>query len=253
METTIETLAGIYRIAKMFMYVDDVYSDDELQPLADFLGSFDGMDDDSVKQIIAESEKMELAHAVQLLAELDDEGKRQVAELFSRISLADGELADEEKALYWKVRELCGLPDPGDDSGEEDGDAGEAAPAGEVGLSTFEGLAALIAVCLGIARTDDNLDESEITAIMDGLNEQYDFEGRDDLLESYFDAAVAMDVKEAIRMVRDFPREDKQYASDMIFLTIAADGKLTDDEDLVYRNMLDVCGLPMSTRYIQID
>ena len=113
------------------------------------------------------------------------------------------------------------------------------------GPSSFEDLAAVIAVCIGTARSDDEFAQTELDAIINGLKSQYDFTGREDLLQEYVKAGNAMDPKEAIERIKNFDAEEKQFVSDMLFLTIASDGKLAPEEKEIYNNMLSVCGLPM--------
>lgn len=113
------------------------------------------------------------------------------------------------------------------------------------GPESFEDLAAVIAVCLGTARSDGKLLADELNTILDGLKAQYDFEGQDDLLQDYLDEAEKMDLKEAIERIKQFGPEEKQFTSDMLFMTIAADGELSPDEEEIYKGMVDYCGLPM--------
>lgn len=115
------------------------------------------------------------------------------------------------------------------------------------GPSTFEDLAAVIAVCLATAREDGNFEQIEFKTILDGLRAQYNFEGRDDLLADYVKFANEMSLDEAIQRIQKFDAEEKQFASDMIFITIASDGKLDPSEEEVYKGMIEVCGLPLFT------
>ncbi len=115
------------------------------------------------------------------------------------------------------------------------------------GPSTFEDLAAVIAVCLATAREDGNFEQIEFKTILDGLRAQYNFEGRDDLLADYVKFANEMSLDEAIQRIQRFDAEEKQFTSDMIFITIASDGKLDPSEEEVYKGMIEVCGLPLFT------
>ena len=115
------------------------------------------------------------------------------------------------------------------------------------GPSTFEDLAAVIAVCLATAREDGNFEQIEFKTILDGLRAQYNFEGRDELLADYVKFANEMSLDEAIQRIRRFDAEEKQFTSDMIFITIASDGKLDPSEEEVYKAMIEVCGLPLFT------
>ena len=115
------------------------------------------------------------------------------------------------------------------------------------GPSSFEDLAAVIAVCLATAREDGNFEQIEFKTILDGLRAQYNFEGRDDLLADYVKFANEMSLDEAILRIQRFDAEEKQFTSDMIFITIASDGKLDPSEEKVYKGMIEVCGLPLFT------
>ena len=115
------------------------------------------------------------------------------------------------------------------------------------GPSTFEDLAAVIAVCLATAREDGNFEQIEFKTILDGLRAQYNFEGRDELLADYVKFANEMSLDEAIQRIQRFDAEEKQFTSDMIFITIASDGKLDPSEEEVYKGMIEVCGLPLFT------
>lgn len=115
------------------------------------------------------------------------------------------------------------------------------------GPSTFDDLAAVIAVCLATAREDGNFEEIEFKTILDGLRAQYNFEGRDDLLAEYIKAGNEMDLDEAVRRIKNFDSEEKQFTSDMLFITIASDGKLDPTEEEIYKGMIEVCDLPLFT------
>ncbi|MBO4468837.1 MAG: TerB family tellurite resistance protein [Bacteroidales bacterium] len=115
------------------------------------------------------------------------------------------------------------------------------------GPSTFEDLAAVIAVCLATAREDGKFDEIEFKTILEGLRAQYNFEGRDDLLAEYVKYANEMDLEEAVRRIKNFDAEEKQFTSDMLFMTIVCDDKLTPQEEEIYKGMIEVCDLPLFT------
>lgn len=115
------------------------------------------------------------------------------------------------------------------------------------GPSTFEDLAAVIAVCLATAREDGRFDEIEFKTILEGLRAQYNFEGRDDLLAEYVKYANEMDLEEAVRRIKNFDAEEKQFTSDMLFMTIVCDDKLTPQEEEIYKGMIEVCDLPLFT------
>ena len=128
MNVTGETLAAIYRIAKHLIFADNEPKDEEIKPLYDFFQTFPGVDSDLLGKIMDAGEEMDDTKALILISGLDEDGKQQMATLFAQIIFADNKLTEEEKALYFKIQDLCGLPDPqfGD---EEEADAPE--PAGE--------------------------------------------------------------------------------------------------------------------------
>lgn len=115
------------------------------------------------------------------------------------------------------------------------------------GPSTFEDLAAVIAVCLATAREDGKFEEIEFKTILDGLRAQYNFEGRDDLLADYVKYANEMDLNEAVARIKNFDADEKQFTSDMLFMTIVCDDKLTPEEEEIYKGMIEVCDLPLFT------
>ena len=124
MNATAETLAAVYRVAKHLIFADDTPKDEEIQPLYDFFQTFPAVDQELLNKIIAAGEEMDDTRALILIKGLDDDGKQQMANLFAKIICADNELTDKEKELFFKVKDLCELPDPVDESSEEE-------PAGE--------------------------------------------------------------------------------------------------------------------------
>ena len=130
MTVTFETLSAIYRIAKYFVYADGDMTEDEIKPMFDFFQTFPDIDKEKLDFIMDSGEKMTDARAIELISGLDADGKQQMANLFAKIICADGNLTDDEKRLYFRVRDLCDLPDPqSDESAEESGQAPAAAPA----------------------------------------------------------------------------------------------------------------------------
>jgi len=119
MKITIETLSAIYRIAKHIIYSDGSFDNDEAQKLLNFFMTFEAMDEDKLKLIMDHGTNgMDDIQAISLVSALDDEAKQQISTLFAQIVCADGNITQEEKDLYFKVADLCGLPDPG--TGEEE-------------------------------------------------------------------------------------------------------------------------------------
>lgn len=130
MTVTFETLSAIYRIAKYFIYADGEMSDEEVKPLFDFFQTFPDIDKQKLDFIMKTGDEMADARAVELIAGLDADGKQQMANLFAKIICVDGQLTDDEKRLFFRVRDLCDLPDPQQDGADEEEESGQApAPA----------------------------------------------------------------------------------------------------------------------------
>ena len=119
MNATGVTLAAIYKVAKHFIYADGEASTEEIQPLFDFFQTFPSIDKDLLDQIMEAGEKMDDFTAIGHIKSLDDDGKQQMSNLFARIICTDGELTDDEKALFFKIQDICGLPDPDLGNAEE--------------------------------------------------------------------------------------------------------------------------------------
>ena len=112
MNVTVETLAAILNIAKQFAFSDGEVKDEELKPIFDFFQTFPDIDKETLDVIIAQSDKISDIRSLYLIRELDEDGKQQMSDLFAKIVCADGYLEDDEKSLFFQVRDLCGLPDP---------------------------------------------------------------------------------------------------------------------------------------------
>ena len=125
MNATGEILAAIYRVAKHLIFADDTPKDEEIQPLYDFFQTFPAVDQELLNKIMGTGEEMDDTRALILIKGLDDDGKQQVSNLFAKIICADNELTDKEKELFFKVKDLCELPDPIDENAEEEPEAEE--------------------------------------------------------------------------------------------------------------------------------
>lgn len=127
MNVTVKTLSAILRIAKNFALSDGQVKDEELAPIFDFFQTFPDITKEQLDLIIEHSDELSDIEALHLIYELDEDGKQQMSDLFAKIVCADSTLEDDEKALFFQVRDLCGLPDPQDSSESET----ESAPAAE--------------------------------------------------------------------------------------------------------------------------
>lgn len=126
MTVTYETLAAIYHIAKIFIYADGEMSKEELKPLLDFYDTFPDLQGEKFDMVLQHGDKMETERALELIEGLDADGKQQISNLFAKIICIDNELTDKEKDVFFKVRDICGLPDPDfGDSNEEEAQEGQ--------------------------------------------------------------------------------------------------------------------------------
>ena len=127
MNVTVKTLSAILRIAKNFALSDGQVKDEEITPIFDFFQTFPDITKEQMDLIMQHSDELSDIEALHLIYQLDEDGKQQMSDLFAKIICADSALEDDEKNLFFQVRDLCGLPDP---SGSSD-DEGESEPAEE--------------------------------------------------------------------------------------------------------------------------
>lgn len=109
---------------------------------------------------------------------------------------------------------------------------------------SYEDLASVLCLAIRLANADGNIDDSESAAIIKALTDQYNFEGKDDLLKEYLDSAFDMDPTEALIHVAAFDANAKQWTSNFLVKTIVADRQLTDDEKELYWKIQELCKLP---------
>ena len=114
---------------------------------------------------------------------------------------------------------------------------------------SFEDLASVISVSLLMAKIDDDFRQEECEAILDTLFKQYNFKGKDDLLRQYFDYANKMDFKEVVQRIAKFGPNEKQFFAEMLARTMAADGKITPDEEELYTKCMNAFSLPDPTAF----
>lgn len=110
-----------------------------------------------------------------------------------------------------------------------------------------EDLAAVISISLLMAKMDDDFVQIELEAIVSTLLEQYDFSGKEDLLNQYVEYANNMDFKEVVQRLSKFGSNEKQFLFDMLTRTMAADGKITPEEKSLYQKCVDAFCLPSAT------
>ncbi len=89
--------------------IDDTESKAILKALTDQY-DFDDKED-LLKEYLADAFKMEPAEALIHLAAFGQEEKQWASNFFVKTIVADNELTEDEKQLYWKIQDLCKLPD----------------------------------------------------------------------------------------------------------------------------------------------
>lgn len=234
-------LAAVICLAAHLANADGEITEDEINAIIKELTDqydFEG-ENDLLNEYLKDGMSMEPMEAARLIAAFNPVAKQWTSNFFAKTVAADGELSDKEKSLYWEIQDRCGLPD--NNVGKEEKEETFKIQ----GPDTFEDLAAVISLCIGMGQVDGKLDKVEFDAILEGLRAQYDFEGRNGLLHEYIDAADKMDVEEAIERVKRFGPGPKQFTADMLYITLASDGELHPDETKVYKHLMDVCGLPL--------
>lgn len=110
MTVSLETLAAIYYFAKKLAHMDGEIEDEEIQVLYDFFGTFRQMDNNQLHQIFDLADGLDDDKAMELIDRLDDDGKKQVGELFLNVISADGLIDDEEEELFNLLKATCNLP-----------------------------------------------------------------------------------------------------------------------------------------------
>jgi len=81
-------------------------------------------------------------------------------------------------------------------------------------------------------------------AILKAITDQYNFEGREDLLRQYINDGMNMDPREAVNHIAAFGPTEKQWASNFFVKTIVADNNLEENEKSLYWDIMEKCGLP---------
>jgi uncharacterized tellurite resistance protein B-like protein len=109
---------------------------------------------------------------------------------------------------------------------------------------SYEDLASVICLAIHLANADGNIDDTESAAIIKALTDQYDFEGKDDLLKEYLNSAMEMEPTEALIHIAAFDAPAKQWTSNFFAKTIVADNELDDREKELYWKIMDLCKLP---------
>ena len=109
---------------------------------------------------------------------------------------------------------------------------------------SYEDLAAVICLATHLANADGDVSDAEMEAIVKSITDQYNFEGRGDLLKEYINDGMAMSPQVALQHIAAFGPVEKQWTSNFFVKTIVADGNLEENEKSLYWDIQEKCGLP---------
>ena len=116
----------------------------------------------------------------------------------------------------------------------------------------YEDLAAVISLCLSMGRIDNDFTSKELEAIANGVLKEYDFSGKEELFQQYFDDANEMDFDDVIRHISQFGDNEKQFVADMLNATMRADDKITTDEASLYQMCVSAFCLPLPAEPVKV-
>ena len=116
----------------------------------------------------------------------------------------------------------------------------------------YEDLAAVISLCLSMGRIDNDFTSKELEAIANGVLKEYDFSGKEELFQQYFDDANEMDFDDVIRHISQFGDNEKQFVADMLNATMRADDKITTDEASLYQMCVSAFCLPVPAEPVKV-
>lgn len=109
---------------------------------------------------------------------------------------------------------------------------------------SYEDLASVICLAVHLANADGNVSDQEMEAIVKAITDQYNFEGRQNLLKEYINDGMAMSPQVALQRIAAFGPVEKQWTSNFFVKTIVADGNLEENEKSLYWDIQEKCGLP---------
>ncbi len=113
MNLTYEQLGAIFRLCVYMMHADGEITNKEVVPFRKFVYRFDGMDQETLNEIMRVGQyEVTDERALQLIAGMDDDTKREVADLLADTVVADGQYSEKEEELLDALVESCGLPAP---------------------------------------------------------------------------------------------------------------------------------------------
>lgn len=104
-----QELTAIIKMAKSMVMADGKIKPAEIAVMTREFMRF-GVLQDQVDLLLKSSDSIEASQAVALIARMDEERKKYVASYLGVIMASDGDIDDNELALWTLISTLCGLP-----------------------------------------------------------------------------------------------------------------------------------------------
>ena len=104
-----QELVAIIKMAKAMVMADGKIEPSEIAVMTRESMRF-GVPQNQVDLLLKASDNIEASQAVALVAGMDEERKKYVASYLGVIMAADGDIDDNELALWTLISTLCGLP-----------------------------------------------------------------------------------------------------------------------------------------------
>ncbi len=104
-----QELVAIIKMAKAMVMADGKIEPSEIAVMTREFMRF-GVPQNQVDLLLKASDNIEASQAVALVAGMDEERKKYVASYLGVIMAADGDIDDNELALWSLISTLCGLP-----------------------------------------------------------------------------------------------------------------------------------------------
>ena len=95
---------------------------------------------------------------------------------------------------------------------------------------SYEDLASVICLAVHLANADGNVTDDEMEAIVKSITDQYNFEGKQDLLKEYINDGMNMQPQEALKHIAAFGPTETQWTSNSFVKTTVADRNLEEHE-----------------------
>ena len=87
---------------------------------------------------------------------------------------------------------------------------------------SYEDLASVICLAVHLANADGNVTDDEMEAIVKSITDQYNFEGKQDLLKEYLNDGMNMQPMDALKRIAAFGPAEKQWTSNFFVKTTVA-------------------------------